>query len=117
MNKPTFAASILARKSSQAREYTVRAIFKRRNNRGPAVASVFLTRADEMREVPESRAAAAVRADVTRRTGTTNTGEPAPLTFGEAWKIATAVALKIGADNFRLDTGERVRAATGARVA
>lgn len=103
---------------SQERDWCIRLVFKRAKRRGAgAVPSVFVTRTGEMADVAEARVSADMRARVTQRTGTTASGDLAPLTFGEAWKAAHGLAGKVGADVVSLATGERFSTGTRERVA
>ena len=104
------AAALIAAKVSHERAFTVRVV------RTGRATSVLLTTAMGEHKAPESRIAQRVRAEAAERIGTTSEGENPALTFGEAWRIATGVAAKLGAGSFgvpslgaRYDTqGKRV---------
>lgn len=110
--------SLIRQIVSQERDWLIRLVFRKAKRRGAqAVPSVFVTRTSEMTGVAEARVSATMRERVTQRTGTTASGDLAPLTFGEAWKAAHGLADKVGATTVSLATGERFATGTRERVA
>ena len=112
--RTALAARLVALKVSKSREWSVRVTF---NRRGRGISSVILTQEDgRSHKATEAKVAAKVRAEVAEAQGKTRAGENPPLTFAEAWRIATGIANKCGLGTFgvpalsaRYDTrGKRV---------